>query len=219
MEPSKGKNPTARKAAARPTVSKTTAVRESAAPLVVPGARPGAPTLTPYVLDSNIHIAAERDVVFRQQLRTFIERTATLCVSTVVVHELLLGAQHPAAQGAVRRAVLEPFRRPATAGNNACRLGRGGKYRAGTEAARRFCEFACESGMSIRCPHRGELPSRGGDVNHGEHERLRGDQCGAGVSACGGVAVASPTHLRDISEVGLNARTSQRHCVQRNDNR
>lgn len=65
----------------------------------------------PYLLDSNVYIRAFRDATFGAVLQEFHRRSLSrLVLSTVVATELLVGAQRPDRERAVRRALIEPFR-------------------------------------------------------------------------------------------------------------
>lgn len=65
----------------------------------------------PYLLDSNVYIRAFRDPAFGVALQEF-HRCALprLVLSAVVATELLVGAQRPDRERALRRALIEPFR-------------------------------------------------------------------------------------------------------------
>lgn len=65
-----------------------------------------------YIVDTNLYVTAETDPLFRHDLRAFLARAAgRVLVSSVVVHELLVGATTPAARDAVLRDVVAPFQR------------------------------------------------------------------------------------------------------------
>ncbi len=65
-----------------------------------------------YILDSNLYVEAARNPTFRAEMRAFLLRAGPkVLASTVVVHELLVGAQTKAAQDAVERHVAAPFQR------------------------------------------------------------------------------------------------------------
>ena len=64
-----------------------------------------------YLLDSNVYIRAFRDEAFGRELINFHRRELPrLVVSAVVASELLVGAQSPRHERAVRRTLVEPFR-------------------------------------------------------------------------------------------------------------
>jgi predicted nucleic acid-binding protein len=65
----------------------------------------------PLLLDSNVYIRAFRDAAFGTTLQEFHRRSLPrLLLSTVVVAELLVGAQRADRERALRRALIEPFR-------------------------------------------------------------------------------------------------------------
>jgi len=65
-----------------------------------------------YILDSNLYVEAARSVSFRAAMRAFLVRAGPkVLASTVVIHELLVGARTKAAQDAVERDVAAPFQR------------------------------------------------------------------------------------------------------------
>lgn len=65
-----------------------------------------------YVIDTNLYVRAEGDPAFRTALRDFLGRAAgRVLVSTVVLHELLVGAHTEAAREAIVRNVATPFQR------------------------------------------------------------------------------------------------------------
>ena len=65
-----------------------------------------------YILDTNLYVEAARSHSFRAVLRAFLVRAGPhVLASTVVIHELLVGASTKAAQGAVERDVAAPFQR------------------------------------------------------------------------------------------------------------
>jgi toxin FitB len=67
-----------------------------------------------YVLDTNVYIAAARQPEVRALLAQFMRaRTRHVYLSTVVVHELAVGARNHADREYLRRALAEPFRRDA----------------------------------------------------------------------------------------------------------
>ena len=67
-----------------------------------------------YVLDTNVYIAAARQPETRAQLAHFMgARTRHIFLSTVVVHELAVGARNHADREYLRSALAEPFRRAA----------------------------------------------------------------------------------------------------------
>lgn len=63
-----------------------------------------------YLLDSNIYIRAFREAAFGRELQEF-HRTELprIVVSAVVASELLIGAQRPDRERALRRTLIEPF--------------------------------------------------------------------------------------------------------------
>lgn len=64
-----------------------------------------------YLIDSNVYIRAFREMVFGLELQDFHRRhLSRLVVSAVVAAELLVGAQRPDRERAVRRTLIEPFR-------------------------------------------------------------------------------------------------------------
>lgn len=65
-----------------------------------------------YILDTNLYVEAARSHSFRAALRAFLVRAGPhVLASTVVIHELLVGANTKAAQDAVERDVAAPFQR------------------------------------------------------------------------------------------------------------
>lgn len=65
----------------------------------------------PYLLDSNVYIRAFRDDDFGAELQAFHRRSLPrLLLSAVVATELLVGAQSPDRERALRQALIEPFR-------------------------------------------------------------------------------------------------------------
>lgn len=67
---------------------------------------------TPFVIDTNLYVYAERDPEVRVALRGFLRDVSErVVVSTVVLHELLAGAAAPKTRAAIERAVLAPFAR------------------------------------------------------------------------------------------------------------
>lgn len=65
-----------------------------------------------YLLDTNLYINAQGDPEFRDALRAFLARAAArVFVSSVVLHELLVGVTTKAAREAVIRDVVRPFER------------------------------------------------------------------------------------------------------------
>ena len=65
----------------------------------------------PYLLDSDVCIRAFRETTFGAELREFHRRMLLrLASSAVVTTELLVGAQRPDRERALRRALVEPFR-------------------------------------------------------------------------------------------------------------
>lgn len=67
---------------------------------------------TPFVIDTNLYVYAERDPEVRVALRGFLRDVSErVVVSTVVLHELLVGAPDPKTRAAIERAVLAPFTR------------------------------------------------------------------------------------------------------------
>jgi predicted nucleic acid-binding protein len=66
--------------------------------------------MTPFVIDTNLYVYAERDPEVRDALRGFLrDASARVVVSTVVLHELLAGAADKRTRTAIERAVLTPF--------------------------------------------------------------------------------------------------------------
>ena len=64
-----------------------------------------------YLLDSNVYIRGFRERAFGQELQEFHHKELPrLVVSAVVASELLVGAQAPARERALRRTLIEPFR-------------------------------------------------------------------------------------------------------------
>src|SRR5690348_10700896 len=67
---------------------------------------------TPLVIDTNLYVHAEREPEVRDTLRGFLrDHSARVVVSTVVLHELLVGAADRKTRTAIARAVLTPFAR------------------------------------------------------------------------------------------------------------
>lgn len=67
---------------------------------------------TAYVVDANLYIEAEGNPAIRAALRDFLQRASRhVRVSTVVLHELLVGASTKVAREAVLRDVVTPFQR------------------------------------------------------------------------------------------------------------
>jgi predicted nucleic acid-binding protein len=67
---------------------------------------------TPFVIDTNVYVYAEREPEVRAALRGFLQATSErVVVSTVVLHELLVGAADRKTRTAIERAVLTPFAR------------------------------------------------------------------------------------------------------------
>lgn len=65
-----------------------------------------------YVVDANLYIEAESNPAIRAALRAFLQRASRhVRVSTVVLHEVLVGASTRAAREAVLRDVATPFQR------------------------------------------------------------------------------------------------------------
>jgi len=65
-----------------------------------------------YILDTNLYVEAARSDTFRAAMRAFLLRAGpNVLASTVVIHELLVGASTNAAQEAVERDVAAPFQR------------------------------------------------------------------------------------------------------------
>jgi len=63
------------------------------------------------LIDSNVYIHAFRDSAFGEQLRRFHQRhLPRLVLSSVVVHELLVGAANAAKERSLQRGLVEPFR-------------------------------------------------------------------------------------------------------------
>lgn len=64
-----------------------------------------------YLIDSNLYIRAFRELAFGQALQRFHRlNLPRLVVSAVVASELLVGAQRPDRERALRRTLIEPFR-------------------------------------------------------------------------------------------------------------
>jgi len=64
-----------------------------------------------YLLDSNVYIRGFREMTFGRELQEFHRRELRrLVVSAVVASEVLVGAQSPGRERAVRRTLVEPFR-------------------------------------------------------------------------------------------------------------
>ena len=64
-----------------------------------------------YLIDSNVYIRAFRESAFGADLQAFHRMNlARLVVSAVVASELLIGAQKPDRERAIRRTLVEPFR-------------------------------------------------------------------------------------------------------------
>ena len=64
-----------------------------------------------HLIDSNVYIHAFRDVAFGESLRWFHQKhLPRLVLSSVVVHELLVGAANAAKERSLRRGLVEPFR-------------------------------------------------------------------------------------------------------------
>lgn len=67
---------------------------------------------TPYVIDTNLYVYAAREPEVRDTLRGFLRGASErVVVSTVVLHELLVGAADKKTRTAIERAVLVPFAR------------------------------------------------------------------------------------------------------------
>lgn len=67
---------------------------------------------TPFVIDTNLYVYAEREPEVRDTLRGFLrDVSGRVVVSTVVLHELLVGAADTKTRTAIERAVLAPFAR------------------------------------------------------------------------------------------------------------
>ncbi len=65
-----------------------------------------------YVLDTCLYVEAARNVPFRARMREFLIREGPkVFASSVVIHELLVGAKTGAAPKAVERDVAAPFQR------------------------------------------------------------------------------------------------------------
>ena len=63
-----------------------------------------------HLIDSNLYIRAFRDAAFGQTLRDFHRsRLASIVLSAVVIHELLVGATTARSEQRLRRGLLEPF--------------------------------------------------------------------------------------------------------------
>jgi predicted nucleic acid-binding protein len=70
--------------------------------------------VTRYLVDTNLYIRAFRNVAAAAELRRFYAANAPACyLSSVVLHELLLGAGGPDQARAISREVAKPFRRTA----------------------------------------------------------------------------------------------------------
>jgi predicted nucleic acid-binding protein len=68
--------------------------------------------LKKYALDTNLYIRAIREAVAAAELQTFYSAFAPATyLSSVVLHELLVGAASVAKSREIRKAVAEPFRR------------------------------------------------------------------------------------------------------------
>jgi predicted nucleic acid-binding protein len=64
-----------------------------------------------YLIDSNVYIRAFRELEFGRALQEFHRlHVSRLVVSAVVASELLIGAQRPDRERALRRTLIEPFR-------------------------------------------------------------------------------------------------------------
>lgn len=64
-----------------------------------------------FLLDSNVYIRGFRELAFGRELQDFHQaQLPRLVVSAVVASELLVGAQSPRRERAVRRTLIEPFR-------------------------------------------------------------------------------------------------------------
>ena len=64
-----------------------------------------------YLLDSNVYIRGFREMTFGRELQEFHRRELRrLVVSAVVASEVLVGAQSPRRERAVRGTLVEPFR-------------------------------------------------------------------------------------------------------------
>lgn len=67
---------------------------------------------TPFVIDTNLYVYAEREPEVRDTLRGFLQDVSDrVVVSTVVLHELLAGAADKKTRTAIERALLTPFAR------------------------------------------------------------------------------------------------------------
>ena len=63
-----------------------------------------------YLVDSNVYIRAFREIEFGLELQAFHRgNLARLVMSAVVATELMIGAQKPDRQRALRRTLIEPF--------------------------------------------------------------------------------------------------------------
>lgn len=63
-----------------------------------------------YLIDSNVYIRAFREAAFGSELQAFHRgNIARLVMSAVVATELMIGAQKPDRERALRRALIEPF--------------------------------------------------------------------------------------------------------------
>lgn len=64
-----------------------------------------------FLLDSNVYIRGFREAVFGRELQDFHRaELSRLVVSAVVASELLVGAQRPDRERALRRTLIDPFR-------------------------------------------------------------------------------------------------------------
>lgn len=64
-----------------------------------------------YLIDSNVYIRAFRELEFGRALQEFHRvNLSCLIMSAVVASELLIGAQKPDRERAVRRTLIDPFR-------------------------------------------------------------------------------------------------------------
>jgi predicted nucleic acid-binding protein len=65
-----------------------------------------------YVLDTNLYVRASRDPEALDQLQRFYARQSPFCyLSSVVLHEVLVGARNRRHAAAIRQALAQPFER------------------------------------------------------------------------------------------------------------
>jgi predicted nucleic acid-binding protein len=68
--------------------------------------------VTRYVLDTDLYIRASRDPEAVDQLQRFYARQSPFCyLSSVVLHEVLVGARNRRHAAAIRQALAQPFQR------------------------------------------------------------------------------------------------------------